>query len=858
MGLTRAAAGPGAADTAPSIRRERPEDRIIALAGNPNVGKSTVFNALTGLRQHTGNWPGKTVATAQGRCTHSGRGYVLVDLPGTYSLLARSAEEEVTRAFLCAGGADGAVVVCDATCLERNLILALQVIELIPRTVVCVNLLDEAARRGVRVDLETLSRRLGVPVAGASAGRGEGLDGLLEAVERTVSAPEPPTPAEVRYPPPVEFAAASLRPLLEARLDGRMPARWLALRLLEGDDARLDGLAAGLGWDPRTDKAVGPALEKARAGLARAGLPQAELGDRLSAAAVEQAADIAAQVTAAPEGAAAGGRLDRLLTSRAAAIPLMLLLLAGVLWLTIAGANLPSQLLAGGLFWVQDRLTELFTLLNAPDWLHGALVLGVYRVLAWVVSVMLPPMAIFFPLFTLLEDLGYLPRVAFVLDHAFQKARACGKQALTMCMGLGCNAAGVVGCRIIDSPRERLIAVLTNSLVPCNGRFPPPGKGQTAPRQQGLQHLQPRLRVRRRRQLHQNPPGPVFGHRLRLLSPTGYAPRGAKSPRPAVRRAGGSPFRMRSDHWLLHGKPLRRPAGGPIHQPGEPPHNSLRLLPHLPGKPAQHHAGDGVHEEVGEEFPVLPGQGQPAGRRLQVGGHHGPGHPADLSLQILPPAGAVDVVDHQMVVLGVAEHGQQGVLPARRPLQGALRLMLQEPAQQVVDVLEVVIEGLAVDLARLHQPLHRNVVQEPLLQLGFQRVCQSQLGAGGHPPHLLRKISYKAVRGYYITLRRPIAIPGKVCYDFKSEPQRRGTDMTINYRPRGVCSQQMTVEIEDGVIQSFQVKGGCDGNLQGISRLVEGMRVDDAIRRLDGIHCGFKSTSCPDQLAQALKQYEGE
>ena len=150
----------------------------------------------------------------------------------------------------------------------------------------------------------------------------------------------------------------------------------------------------------------------------------------------------------------------------------MLALLAAVFWITITGANYPSELLSRGLFWVQDRLTDLFVYLHAPAWLHGALVLGVYRVLAWVVSVMLPPMAIFFPLFTLLEDLGYLPRVAFNLDKHFQKCRACGKQALTMCMGFGCNAAGIVGCRIIDSPRERLIAILTNNFVPCNGRFP--------------------------------------------------------------------------------------------------------------------------------------------------------------------------------------------------------------------------------------------------------------------------------------------------------------------------------------------------------------------------------------------------
>ena len=165
-------------------------------------------------------------------------------------------------------------------------------------------------------------------------------------------------------------------------------------------------------------------------------------------------------------------RADRLLTGRLTGIPVMLLLLSLVFYITLAGANYPSALLSKWALALQEQLTRLFQSLNAPAWLHDALVLGMYRVLAWVVSVMLPPMAIFFPLFTLLEDLGYLPRVAFNLDHCFKRCHACGKQALTMCMGFGCNAVGVIGCRIIDSPRERLIAILTNNLVPCNGRFP--------------------------------------------------------------------------------------------------------------------------------------------------------------------------------------------------------------------------------------------------------------------------------------------------------------------------------------------------------------------------------------------------
>lgn len=165
-------------------------------------------------------------------------------------------------------------------------------------------------------------------------------------------------------------------------------------------------------------------------------------------------------------------KIDDIITSKVTGIPIMLMILALTLWITIEGANVPSELIANFLFRIEGKLTELFFYINAPKWLHGILVLGMYRTLAWVISVMLPPMAIFFPIFTLLEDLGYLPRVAFNMDHAFKKACAHGKQALTMCMGFGCNAAGVIACRIIESPRERLIAILTNNFVPCNGRFP--------------------------------------------------------------------------------------------------------------------------------------------------------------------------------------------------------------------------------------------------------------------------------------------------------------------------------------------------------------------------------------------------
>ena len=377
----------------------------VALVGNPNVGKSTVFNALTNLHQHTGNWPGKTVETARGAFTYHNRTYTLVDLPGAYSLHPGSAEEEVTRDYLRSGEADVTLVVADATCLERNLALALQILEISWPVVVCVNLLDEAAKKQIRVDLDALSRLLGCPVVGAAARGGQGLDALRQALEDAVLHPGP-------------------------RPEGALPET---------------GCAGCPGCPDR----------QAAAYLVRAG----EI--------VRQAVDM--------DGERAGRRdraLDRLLTSRRTGIPVMLALLAGVLWLTMVGANVPSELLSRLLMGWQEPLRGLLEGLGAPWWLTGALVDGVYRTVAWVVSVMLPPMAIFFPLFTLLEDAGYLPRVAFNLDHFFQRAGAHGRQSLTMCMALGCNACGVMGCRIIQSPRERLIAILTNAFMPCNGRLP--------------------------------------------------------------------------------------------------------------------------------------------------------------------------------------------------------------------------------------------------------------------------------------------------------------------------------------------------------------------------------------------------
>ena len=470
MGLTNRSVGRGALDEGLTVCR-CPGERVLALAGNPNVGKSTVFNGLTGLHQHTGNWPGKTVSGAKGRFSVRGQDYLLVDVPGTYSLAAHSAEEEVARDFICFGEADGVVVVCDATCLERNLRLVLQILETGIPTVVCVNLMDEARRRHVSLDLPEISRRLGVPVCGTAARKKRSLSRLTETL-CGLHYPERSAPP-VTYAPAVERALEALTPSLQTFRQGGLSPRFLALQLLEEEPGMLEALEGFLGSDLRQETAVQAAWAVARQHLEQAGLTGAALQDSLAASADAAARDVCAgTVTEHAPKDSLDRRIDRIVTSRWGGYPLMVLLLLLVFWITIRGANTPSEWLAAGFDRGQAWLTALCRRWGAPDWLHGALVLGVYRVLSSVVSVMLPPMAIFFPLFTLLEDVGYLPRIAYNLDHPFHRCRACGKQALTMCMGFGCNAAGVVGCRIVDSPRERLLAILTNNFVPCNGRFP--------------------------------------------------------------------------------------------------------------------------------------------------------------------------------------------------------------------------------------------------------------------------------------------------------------------------------------------------------------------------------------------------
>ena len=360
---------------------------LIALLGNPNVGKSTIFNSLTGMHQHTGNWPGKTVSNAEGTFSTKHNTYDIVDLPGIYSLKAFSDEEKIARSFIENKDIDIIIVVIDSTSLERNLNLLLQTRNIKGNIIVCLNLIDEARKKGIKIDIKRLERKLRLPVIATSGKTGYGLNSLIDSIDNYKV-----NDFGHDYVTDTEVVAKGI---------------YNECVYLENDNYN--------------DKIIG---------------------------------------------------FDRIITSKKYGIPIMLLTLGFILWLTIIGSSYPSDLLNKWLFYIYDKLFILFENIGINATLTDFFLNGIYKVVAWVIAVMLPPMAIFFPLFTLLEDSGYLPRIAFNMDKVFRKCGGHGKQSLTMCMGYGCNACGVVGCRIIESKKEKLIAILTNVFSPCNGRFP--------------------------------------------------------------------------------------------------------------------------------------------------------------------------------------------------------------------------------------------------------------------------------------------------------------------------------------------------------------------------------------------------
>lgn len=448
-------------------------EKVVALAGNPNVGKSTVFNALTGLKQHTGNWPGKTVECAKGNVEDKGNKFQLVDLPGSYSLLAHSEEEEIARDFICFEKPDAVIVVCDGTTLERNMNLVLQIMETTKNVILCVNLLDEAKRKNIEINLNKLSDILKIPVIGTAARSGKGLEKIFPSLYELFSNKKDDIYI-VRYPEELEREISILQEDLEKFLPDTLNARWATVRVLEDDKSFFESLSKYENIDLSANKNLDEKIKASRLRLQDKTYNLEKIKDSIVEAFVSNAEEICKDTVIYKNKNynQRDRKLDKLFTSKTTGFLIMFLLLLGVFWITIAGANVPSDLINKLLFSWEDNILAFLKNIGLPKSIYGPLVFGVYRVVAWVISVMLPPMAIFFPLFTLLEDFGYLPRVAFNLDKYFQKCNACGKQALTMCMGFGCNAAGVTGCKIIDSPRERLIAILTNNFVPCNGRFP--------------------------------------------------------------------------------------------------------------------------------------------------------------------------------------------------------------------------------------------------------------------------------------------------------------------------------------------------------------------------------------------------
>lgn len=448
----------------------------ILLMGNPNVGKSTVFNEITGSHQHTGNWTGKTVDIAKGEYYYKFTNYELIDLPGTYSLLSSSEEERLARDYLCFEDYDCVVCVVDATNLLRNLNLVFQVIEVTDKVVMLLNLTDEAKKKNIAVDEAKLSKILGIPVIRATARSGKGINELLEQMYLISNDTVKNEPKTLFYSNTIENAAHQVIRGLKGRIDTDKKLRFFALRLLENDDSFNSSFKEHFGESIFHNGSLRANLNQAKNDLTQFGYDNDKYVKAITTAIFEKTNDVTEQTvqTLPSKKERREKTLDNILLGRYTSIPVMLLLLGVVLWLTIAGSNYPSDFLRN-IFdsfevWLADSLINI----GVSQTIVSIFVNGMLRVLLWVVAVMLPPMAIFFPLFALLEDFGILPRVAFNLDGVFECCGACGKQALTTCMGYGCNAVGVTGCRIIDSPRERLVAIITNSLTPCNGRLPPP------------------------------------------------------------------------------------------------------------------------------------------------------------------------------------------------------------------------------------------------------------------------------------------------------------------------------------------------------------------------------------------------
>lgn len=459
MGLTSKKIGFNAL-TKDFLYKDNDSDIVVSLVGNPNVGKSTIFNLLTSSKEHTGNWTGKTVDTAFSKYNYNDENFILVDLPGTYSLTPNSKEEEVTRDFIAFYNPLVTVVVIDATNIERNLLLVLQTMEVTNNIILCINLMDEAEKRNIKIDIDLLKKELNIPIIPVCATNNSGIDNLKMEIYK-MSYKKIISPKKIRYNNEIETSIINIENKLNQLF--KYNNRWLSIKLLT-DNNIIKSISKYLNYDIELDnnliKTINNEISK-----------HENINKDITKKLILESERIYIKCVSINNEIKIS-KLDKILTSKLTGIPLMILMFGFIFWLTISGANVPSEILSNILFGLEEYIYNFLKILHIPNMIIDPLIFGIYRTLSWVISVMLPPMAIFFPLFTLLEDSGYLPRLAFNMDKLFNKACTNGKQSLTMCMGFGCNACGVMSSRIINSKNERLIAILTNNFVPCNGRFP--------------------------------------------------------------------------------------------------------------------------------------------------------------------------------------------------------------------------------------------------------------------------------------------------------------------------------------------------------------------------------------------------